>query len=392
MDPQQDGRMNVFMLRDTSTPLAAPPLPDGITIHQADLGYAQWLAALYRFAYWEQQPSPEAYEHLERTRNLEQTTVIQAMKTLLTPNRGIFVARIADKLAAFLDVGRPRARHPLVDELDPTAAWAFELYVFPRFRRSGVATALLAAAIDWARSRGRRLIGAEIYPRNVTGLRFATSVGFEPVDRVYARRGRSLPMSPSWPAPPGTVVNGIRTVDTADVPVQIHLGRRPRCDKFTPISMEQPRHPKQPAGGFWTCTYTARGGEFAKSSRHLSFMHDRTWWRDDPWWLLWPQPGARLVVIDSYDDLVRTYARYPWTDHELDFPAMARDGYAGLWLTRRGGFETYKLAGLDLLHWTHECVVWFDWYFDGEPQRIRRGPWQRPRYRYWYRPAKEEAN
>jgi GNAT superfamily N-acetyltransferase len=75
--------------------------------------------------------------------------------------------------------GAAQVHHPLYDNLHSASA---ECYVHPERQRRGLGTALVRAADDVARSRGRRLMLTEAYAppdADSAGLLFARAVGFK---------------------------------------------------------------------------------------------------------------------------------------------------------------------------------------------------------------------
>ena len=61
--------------------------------------------------------------------------------------------------------------------------WIEELYVTPDARRTGVARALLAHALDQARRRGLRAFDLEVVPTQAAALALYRALGFEDVPR-----------------------------------------------------------------------------------------------------------------------------------------------------------------------------------------------------------------
>ena len=57
-------------------------------------------------------------------------------------------------------------------------AHIFLLYVSPEHRRRGIAKALMNQAQNWAKARGDRQIGLQVFPHNQPALTFYQSLGF----------------------------------------------------------------------------------------------------------------------------------------------------------------------------------------------------------------------
>lgn len=67
----------------------------------------------------------------------------------------------------------------LVENLSPLAVWATDFAVSPKHRRTGIGTALILSAQDWARQRkGHRLI-LEVQPKNYPAICLAKKMGFD---------------------------------------------------------------------------------------------------------------------------------------------------------------------------------------------------------------------
>jgi ribosomal protein S18 acetylase RimI-like enzyme len=58
-------------------------------------------------------------------------------------------------------------------------AYIFLLYVAPEHRRRGIATALMQQAQIWAKARGDRQIGLQVFSHNQIALDFYRSLGYE---------------------------------------------------------------------------------------------------------------------------------------------------------------------------------------------------------------------
>ena len=98
----------------------------------------------------------------------------------------IFVVERADgSLAGFVEVGsRPYADGCDTSPVGYVEAW----YVDPDVRRSGLGRALLAAAEDWARSRGYKEMASDALVDNEVSLEAHLRAGYQVVDRIVQFR------------------------------------------------------------------------------------------------------------------------------------------------------------------------------------------------------------
>jgi aminoglycoside 6'-N-acetyltransferase I len=106
--------------------------------------------------------------------------------TRANANAGVLIAERDDGSACgFVEVGERSYAEGC--ESSPVAyveAW----YVDPDVRRHGVGRALLAAAEDWARSRGHVEIGSDALLDNVVSHRAHVGSGYEEVERIVVFR------------------------------------------------------------------------------------------------------------------------------------------------------------------------------------------------------------
>jgi ribosomal protein S18 acetylase RimI-like enzyme len=58
-------------------------------------------------------------------------------------------------------------------------AHIFLLYVVPKHRRRGIATALMRYAEDWARNRGDRQMGLQVFQSNQAALNLYSGLGYQ---------------------------------------------------------------------------------------------------------------------------------------------------------------------------------------------------------------------
>lgn len=88
------------------------------------------------------------------------------------PHAAVFVAEAAEGIVGRLSVGRDPhpASHHVAD---------LGLMVAKSHRRHGVGSALLEAAVDWARSRGVRKLELHVFPYNEAAIQLYERFGFE---------------------------------------------------------------------------------------------------------------------------------------------------------------------------------------------------------------------
>jgi aminoglycoside 6'-N-acetyltransferase I len=87
-----------------------------------------------------------------------------------------------------------------VDGIDSSPAGYLEgIYVAPGHRRAGVAHALLAALMDWARGLGASEFGSDAELENSDSHAWHEAAGFEPIETVV-RFGRRISTGPSTAA------------------------------------------------------------------------------------------------------------------------------------------------------------------------------------------------
>jgi putative acetyltransferase len=88
------------------------------------------------------------------------------------PHAAVFVAETAAVIVGRLSVGRDPhpASHHVAD---------LGLMVAKSHRRQGVGSALLEAAVEWARSRGVQKLELHVFPHNEGAIRLYEQFGFE---------------------------------------------------------------------------------------------------------------------------------------------------------------------------------------------------------------------
>ena len=88
----------------------------------------------------------------------------------------------------------------LVEHNPASVAWITDLVVEPSLRRTGIASSLMSAALDWASGRSLRILMFEMQSKNNPALRLALKFGFEFCgynDQYYPTRDVALLFSRS---------------------------------------------------------------------------------------------------------------------------------------------------------------------------------------------------
>jgi hypothetical protein len=123
----------------------------------------------------------------------------------------------------------------------------------------------------------------------------------------------------------------------------------------------------KPNGGLWTSTLVDGSSAWVEWCRAEEFGEPDA----QHWYVLEPDPAARVYIIDSLADLNRLIAMYPHPDKEqrlysrffgyIDFEAVSQD-YDAIHLTEAGQWAT-RYSEPSLNGWDCESTVWFRWCF-----------------------------
>ena len=134
-------------------------------------------------------------EHQDFSRTLEPswppgTTVVDDYVAFLerecaAHDGGVLLAEVEGRVAGFVCVvSATRGDSPD----DPaTFAWIHDIFVRPEHRRQGVATALMAAAESFARSRGARELRLGVIDRNADARAMYRGLGFRDYLRILTK-------------------------------------------------------------------------------------------------------------------------------------------------------------------------------------------------------------
>ena len=100
------------------------------------------------------------------------------------PHAAVFVAEDEGRIVGRLSVARDQ--HPASNHVADLG-----LMVAASYRRRGIGTALLEAAVDWARAAGVRKLELHVFPHNEAAIRLYEGFGFvrEGFRRAHYRRG-----------------------------------------------------------------------------------------------------------------------------------------------------------------------------------------------------------
>jgi len=99
---------------------------------------------------------------------------------LLNPDGAVFVAEAGEELVGFLDVWKDGpSRAPMFKQV--TFAHLENMVVDARYRRQGIAAALLSEARRWAAERGLNSLQLKVYSANTSAVSFYEKEGFVPL-------------------------------------------------------------------------------------------------------------------------------------------------------------------------------------------------------------------
>jgi GNAT superfamily N-acetyltransferase len=116
----------------------------------------------------------------------------QDLQASAGPDRLSLVAEvegeIGGSLEAQLNPPMESAHFQVLDYLGKPRVYVNHLLVDPRFRRRGVATALMQAVERWAREKGAGSIALDTYAQSPLSVPFYEAVGYERASVVFEKR------------------------------------------------------------------------------------------------------------------------------------------------------------------------------------------------------------
>ena len=133
---------------------------------------------------------------------------------------------------------------------------------------------------------------------------------------------------------------------------------------FIPVTNQKQALRPKPHGGLWTTDWD----EENQSSPWIRFCIDEQFANiyQTTWWLLKPDPKARIYVINDLTDLNNIVRRFHIKGYgqeiQIDFEKAAKH-YDGIFLTEQGQQKT-KNTIPNLKGWDFACTLWFHWKFN----------------------------
>lgn len=144
-------------------------LPDGYQIREGSRSDFRILLKFLYLTYQELFPNLDDFSHL--------TKIVETLFSSATPlwfAETIGVGEITNKSIAICWIGNA------IDSVSGARyAQIYLVYVDKKHRRKGIASALIAQARNWAKSRGDRQIGLMVSSKNQPALNLYRNLGFE---------------------------------------------------------------------------------------------------------------------------------------------------------------------------------------------------------------------
>jgi len=136
---------------------------------------------------------------------------------------------------------------------------------------------------------------------------------------------------------------------------------------FAPIENDRYGFLNKPRGGIWTAPYDAA----RETSSWVEYMQENelNTLRLARFWLLTPDPQARVYTVESQEHLHFLTQTYPlkkcYDPHvkKIDFEAAARAGLDGIAVTWKGIYATEYSEPEGLWGWDVASVLWLRWRF-----------------------------
>ena len=115
----------------------------------------------------------------------------------------------------------------------------------------------------------------------------------------------------------------------------------------------------KPHGGLWTSTYTP-DEKYCSDWIVWCVREEMYEWVSDSCYILYPNPDAKILTIDSKEDLKRVIDQYHIVKNGkkyLDYERISKD-FDAIHLTERGQWDT-RLLEPNLYGWDCESTLWF---------------------------------
>lgn len=143
-------------------------LPDTYCIRRGSSNDKALLLNLLNLAYQELFPQQSDFSHLSQT--------LERYYSAKTP---LWWVRLQDSSPETLPIAGLWMGNATDQVTGDRYTHIFLLYVKPAYRRQGIATALLEKAQTWARNRGDRQIGLQVFGNNQPALSLYQGLGFQ---------------------------------------------------------------------------------------------------------------------------------------------------------------------------------------------------------------------
>lgn len=166
---------------------------------------------------------------------------------------------------------------------------------------------------------------------------------------------------------------------------QLFVGAEPPKPEKLQTVQNREDFPLKPCGGLWTSTfYPDMGSDWVQWCVGNSIRPGL--WQN---YLVYPKQDARILQIDSYEDLESLMGQYEYSpmkekfDTGFELPGILRGlnyeeiakKYDAIHLTTRGERTTHLSFPFSMYSWDCESTLWFRWVFE-KVQHLGQVEWE----------------